>query len=149
MACSWAEWKFNLGFDARAGLVITLASIYDIQKGRYRRVMYKGLVSELFVPYMNPTRDWYEVVYMDAGEYGLGMSTSSLQPMTECPSNAVFIDAYYALWNGTPAIIPNAYCIFERFSGDVAWRHTGFYGSQNVSINNMICFYNFCFFCQI
>lgn len=96
--------------------------------------MYKGLVSELFVPYMNPTKNWYDMAFLDAGEDGLGSWTISLKPMNDCPSNAVFIDGYLAMiGSGAPTIIPRAICIFERFAGDVAWRHTTF-TSVRVSI---------------
>lgn len=132
-AGSWADWKLHVGFDARAGLVISLASIFDINTGKYRSVMYKGLVSEIFVPYMDPTKEWYDVVYLDAGEFGLGLHASTLQPSKDCPSNAVFVDAYYAMHKGTVVKAPNAYCIFERYAGDVAWRYTD-YDHGKVSI---------------
>lgn len=36
----------------------------------------------------------------------------------------MFLDAYYAGSDGTPVHIPNTFCIFERYAGDIMWRHT-------------------------
>ncbi|CAJ1941198.1 unnamed protein product [Sphenostylis stenocarpa] len=120
---SWANWKFHIGFDPRAGLVISLASIYDLEKHKSRRVLYKGYISELFVPYQDPTDDFYYKTFFDAGEFGFGLSTVSLVPNLDCPSNAEFLDAYVHDASGTPVPIPNAVCVFEQY-GSIMWRHT-------------------------
>ncbi|ESW15243.1 hypothetical protein PHAVU_007G056500 [Phaseolus vulgaris] len=121
---SWGSWVFHVGYDSRNGPVISLASYYDLQKKKHRPVLYKGLISELFVPYQDPTQEWYYRTFFDSGEYGLGQYMSSLQPFTDCPSNASFIDAYRASSDGTPVKIPNAFCIFQKYAGGIMWRHT-------------------------
>lgn len=113
-----------MGFDVRAGPIISLASIYDLEKATYRQVLYRAFVSELFVPYMDPTEEWYYKTFFDAGEYGFGQLAMPLEPLTDCPANAEFLDAYYAGEDGTPVKISNAFCIFEQQSGSVMWRHT-------------------------
>lgn len=113
-----------MGFDARVGTVISLASIYDPEMKKYRRVMYRGYISELFIPYMDPSEDWYYIAYFDNGEFGFGLSAVPLEPLNDCPANAVFMDGYFTVRDGSPVKSPNALCIFERHPGDIMWRHT-------------------------
>ncbi|CAA0812296.1 Copper amine oxidase family protein [Striga hermonthica] len=120
----WANWDFHLGFDMRVGPVISLASIFDHDKNKYRSVLYKGYVSELFVPYQDLSEEWWFRTFLDAGEFGFGICAVPLQPSRDCPKNAKYFDGYYTSRDGTPVKIPNVFCIFERYSGDVMWRHT-------------------------
>ncbi|KAJ9154314.1 hypothetical protein P3X46_027665 [Hevea brasiliensis] len=129
----WVNWVFHLSFDARVGPMISLASIYDSEKHKYRSVLYRGHISELFVPYQDPTEDYYFKTFFDCGEFGFGLSAASLVPLADCPNNAVFMDGYYAGQNGIPVKVSNVFCIFERHAGDIMWRHTEF-GIPDVSI---------------
>ncbi|KAL8047889.1 hypothetical protein ABFX02_07G029100 [Erythranthe guttata] len=120
----WASWEFHLAFDMRVGPKISLASIYDHDKDKYRRVMYRGYISELFVPYQDLTEEWYFRTFLDAGEFGFGICAVPLQPSKDCPKNAVFLDGYYTTRDGTPAKTENVFCVFERYAGDIMWRHS-------------------------
>ncbi|KAI8011065.1 hypothetical protein LOK49_LG06G03039 [Camellia lanceoleosa] len=120
----WQNWAFHLGFDARAGPIISLASIYDLDKHTFRSVMYRGYISEMFVPYMDPTEEWYYKTFFDLGEFGFGLFAVSLEPINDCPAHAVFMDGYYAGQDGKPVKISNVFCIFEKHAGNVMWRHT-------------------------
>lgn len=61
---------------------------------------------------------------MDIGEFGFGRAADSLQPEFDCPANAVYLDGYMGGADGKAQKIPNVICIFERYSGDPAVRHT-------------------------
>nr|XP_010920221.1 LOW QUALITY PROTEIN: primary amine oxidase [Elaeis guineensis] len=120
----WAGWEFHLKADARAGLVVSAASAVDPETGEKRAVMYKGFTSELFVPYMDPTDAWYFKTYMDAGEYGFGLQAMPLVPLNDCPRNAYYMDAVFPAADGRPYVRSNMVCLFERYAGDIGWRHS-------------------------
>lgn len=119
----WASWEFHLKPDARAGSVVSRARLRDPESGEWRSVMYQGFASELFVPYMDPSEGWYFKTYLDSGEYGFGVSSMPLVRLNDCPRNAHYMDAVFAATDGSPFVRPDLICIFERYDGDVAWRH--------------------------
>ncbi|KAD6453465.1 hypothetical protein R6Q59_015350 [Mikania micrantha] len=119
----WANWVFHLKPDIRAGMIISQAKIRG-ENGEYRSVMYKGFASEVFVPYMDPDQAWYFKTYMDAGEYGLGATAMTLVELNDCPRYAYYMDGVFASADGRPYIQPNMICIFERYAGDIGWRHS-------------------------
>ncbi|CAA0815238.1 Copper amine oxidase family protein [Striga hermonthica] len=120
----WANWEFHLKPDPRAGVVISRATVLDPETGLKRNVMYKGLASELFVPYMDPTDAWYFKTYMDAGEYGFGLQAMPLDPLNDCPRNAYYMDGIFAAADGTPYVRSDMVCVFESYAGDIGWRHS-------------------------
>ncbi len=120
----WQGWSFRVGWDDRAGVVLSTVAIKD--GDRERSVLYEGFISELFVPYQDPSVGWYFRNYMDEGDYGLGGSTSALQAGSDCPADAVFLSPVAAGADGAPNVLANAICIFERAPLEPVWRHYDF-----------------------
>ncbi|XVF51647.1 hypothetical protein PTKIN_Ptkin04bG0201100 [Pterospermum kingtungense] len=120
----WANWEFHLKADQRAGLVFSRAMVRDSETGELRSVMYQGLASEFFVPYMDLDESWYFKSYMDAGEFGLGLTALPLVPLNDCPRYAYYMDGVFAASDGKPFVQPNMICLFERYAGDISWRHS-------------------------
>jgi primary-amine oxidase len=119
----WQKWRFHLRFERRAGTVLSLVT-YD-----GRSVMYQGSLSEIFVPYQDPTAHWFYRTYMDEGEFGLGTLASPLAPGLDVPENAALLSAVIpaAIPDPSLPVIPlpleNVIGIFERVTGNPAWRH--------------------------
>lgn len=86
----------------------------ETRPGRERSVLYRANLAEIFVPYADPTSNWYYRTFMDEGEYGFGKSTSPLVPGKDCPPNSVFRAATIPGDDGVPITIPNAIYVFER-----------------------------------
>lgn len=120
----WANWEFHLKPDPRAGVIVSQATVRDPDTGEKRSVLYKGMTSELFVPYMDPSDAWYFKTYMDAGEYGFGLQSMPLVPLNDCPRNAYYMDGVFATADGTPYVRSDMICVFEKYAGDIGWRHS-------------------------
>ena len=121
---AWNNWRFHLRWDVRAGLVLSLVRYDD--GGELRNVLYQGNVSEIFVPYQDPTEGWYFRNYMDEGDYGLGTMHSPLLAGVDCPTNAVYMTPVMANPAGGADELHRRICLFERPSGEGTWRHYDF-----------------------
>ncbi len=119
---SWQNWHFRFRIDQRIGPVVNLVRFED--GGRMRSVMYEGSLSELYVPYMDPSNGWNNRVFIDAGEFysGIGL-LKPLRPGLDCPANAAYFDGLSAGEHGAPKISSQVVCLFERTGSDPAWRH--------------------------
>ena len=92
--------------------------------------MYQGSLAEIFVPYQDPDANWFYRTYMDAGEFGFGLLASplALGPRRARERGA----ARRASWRRrfptrrvpvVPLPLPQVIGIFERLTGNPAWRH--------------------------
>ena len=77
-------------------------------------------------PYMDPAFTWYQRNFLDAGEFNAGglakplaaaASTARNMPSTSTVSSPEI--------DGRPRTVSNVFCLFERETGDMAWRHFG------------------------
>ncbi len=126
----WQNWRFHFRTDSRVGLVITNVEYRD--GDRYRSMMYEGSLSEIFVPYMDPNEGWYYISFIDAGEgfnFRGGVATP-LEPGTDCPQHAAYFDSVFGNQKGIPVRRYRTACLFERETGDIAWRHQ--YGADQI-----------------
>jgi primary-amine oxidase len=119
---SWQNWKFHFRVDPRMGVVVTNVTYAD--GGKDRSVMYEGSLSEIFVPYMDPSEGWYYKTFIDAGEGNVaGDMASTLEAGVDCPENSVYFDAVFANHRGVPQVRTQTACLFERASTEPMWRH--------------------------
>lgn len=118
---AWDMWRFRYRVDKRPGVVLSRIEAND--GDAWRSVLYQAHLSEVFVPYMDPSEGWYWRTYMDSGEYGFGIFMSPLRAGVDCPAYATFLPAVVHTDAGDPLEIPDAICVFERSIGDPAWRH--------------------------
>jgi primary-amine oxidase len=117
----WDMWRMRYRADKRPGIVLSAIQARD--GATWRSVLYQAHLSEVFVPYQDPSQGWYWRTYMDSGEYGFGVFLSPLVPGMDCPRHATFLPVTMHQDNGQPVQIPNAVCVFERAAGEPAWRH--------------------------
>jgi primary-amine oxidase len=117
----WQKWRFHVRSDQRLGPIISTVSH---QEGDSRRqVLYQGSLSEIFVPYMDPSFTWAHRTFLDSGEVFAGGLTKPLQQGVDCPDHSVYLHGLIANDSGRPERRSNVICIFERDAGDMAWRH--------------------------
>lgn len=117
----WQGWRFRIGTDPRVGLV--LHTIGYEEGTKVRPVMYRASMSELFVPYGDPTS--VMVNWFDAGEFGMNTAFPSMfVPGNDAPENAKFLPALTITPDGRPRMLPNSVAIYEQ-DGGILWRHGG------------------------
>ncbi len=117
---TWQKWRFRVGFTPREGLVLHLVEYFD--RGRWRPIIYRAALSEMFVPYGDPTpaHNWKNV--FDAGEVGIGVLANSLELGCDCLGEIYYFDAAVNDAAGQHMVLSNAICMHEEdFS--ILWKH--------------------------
>jgi len=126
----WANWRFQVGFDAREGLVLRQLSWQDGE--RLRPIVYRASIDEMLVPYGDPSPVRFWQNYFDTGEYLFGRFTNSLELGCDCVGEIQYFDAVLADELGNPQTIRNGICMHEEDFGTL-WKHGDIYtGSQEV-----------------
>jgi primary-amine oxidase len=115
------NWRFRFGIDNREGLVI-----YDVrfvENGKERKIMYRGSMPEMVVPYGGPGLLQAAYNFFDAGEYRMGQAgAKSLIPGADAPENAVYLPATLHKESGAPYQLDRAVAIYDEYGGTL-WRH--------------------------
>jgi len=119
----WQNWSFRVGFTAREGLVLHQISYRDGQ--RERPIIYRASITEMVVPYADPTANHFWKSAFDAGEYGLGKLANTLELGCDCLGHIHYFDVPAADDFGRPMLMKNAVCMHEEDYG-VLWKHYEF-----------------------
>lgn len=119
----WQNWSFRIGFTPREGLVLHRIAFAD--GGRARPIVYRASVTEMVVPYADPTANHYWKSAFDAGEYGLGKLANALQLGCDCLGTIHYFDVPMADDLGQPGVMKNAICLHEEDYG-ILWKHYEF-----------------------
>ena len=119
----WQNWRFHLRPDQRVGAVLSLVSYQEKPGVPPRSVMYQGHLSEIFVPYMDPSFGWYRRNFIDVGEFISGGLAKALLRGRDCPDYATYVDTVISNDKGRPRTLSDTICVFERETGDPVWRH--------------------------
>ena len=119
----WQKWSFRIGFTPREGLVLHRLSYRD--GDRTRPIIHRASITEMVVPYADPTANHYWKSAFDAGEYGLGLLANALELGCDCLGNIQYFDVPAADPSGTPYVMKNAICMHEEDYG-ILWKHYEF-----------------------
>lgn len=117
----WQKWNIRFGFNSREGLVLHMVSYND--DGVQRPILYRASLSEMVVPYGDPTDPVNRNNAFDAGEYGIGMLANSLELGCDCLGEIKYFDANLVDSKGNVIQIKNAICLHEEDFG-IGWKHT-------------------------
>ncbi|MFO1172087.1 MAG: primary-amine oxidase [Hyphomicrobiaceae bacterium] len=126
----WQKWRFRVGFNVREGLVLHEIGYED--GGRLRSIMHRASMSEMVVPYGDPTGGNFRRNAFDTGEYGIGQLLDSLTLGCDCLGHIHYFDMDMHDWNGQTRTIKNAICMHEEDYG-LLWKYTNWLNNQVTS----------------
>lgn len=118
---NWQKWKFVVGFNAREGLTLHHLRYRDGDEDR--SILYRASLTEMVVPYGDPTPTQRRKNAFDVGEYGMGMCANSLELGCDCLGLIHYFDAHLTTSRGEPLLVKNAICMHEEDFG-ILWKHT-------------------------
>jgi primary-amine oxidase len=116
----WQNWRFRYALHPREGLVLYTVGYED--QGKLRSILYRGSLSEMVVPYVDPSTGWFIRNAFDEGEYGIGGMAVDLEDKNDVPSNATLLQTTLASESGNAQTKTRAIALFER-DGGVLWKH--------------------------
>jgi primary-amine oxidase len=120
---TWEKWTFHIGFTPREGVVLNQVAFHDGDE--VRPVVYRASLSEMVVPYGDPSSIQYRKNAFDAGEYNIGALANSLELGCDCLGEIRYFDVVMNDSRGNPLTLKNAICLHEEDAG-LLWKHTDF-----------------------
>lgn len=123
----WQRWSLRITMDPLEGLVLHTVGYED--GGRVRPILHRASISEMVVPYGDPSplHGWKNA--FDVGEWGLGRMANSLTLGCDCLGVIHYVDAVTADEHGNPVTVPNVICIHEEDYG-ILWKHRDLHGGR-------------------
>lgn len=118
---TFGPWSLHAGLEDQFGLVIS--DVHFTDGDQLRSILHEGHVSEIFVPYMDPTESWAFRTYLDAGEFGVGTLASPLVPGVDCPASARYIESHHLTPTARIETRPRSICVFSEPLRGPMWRH--------------------------
>ena len=117
----WQKWQFRFSVRPVEGLVIHDVRYDD--DGTLRPILQRAAVSDMAVPYGDPSpmHGWKHA--LDASEALLGHNANSLSLGCDCLGDIRYFDVEMLNPDGSTRAIENAVCLHEEDYG-VLWKHT-------------------------
>lgn len=126
----WQKWRFRYALHPREGLVLYTVGYED--QGKVRPILYRASLSEMVVPYGDPSPGWFIRNAFDEGEFAIGRLAVPMEAKTDVPDNAMLLDAVFANESGGSLDAKRVTGIYER-DGGVSWKHVDYMTNQNQS----------------
>ncbi|ODT12310.1 MAG: tyramine oxidase [Mesorhizobium sp. SCN 65-12] len=120
---TWQDWEFRVGFTPREGLVLNQLGFRD--GGRLRPIIHRASITEMAVPYADPTPQHFAKCAFDAGEFGLGKLANQLELGCDCLGHIHYFDVPASDDFGKAFVMRNAICMHEEDYG-ILWKHNEF-----------------------
>jgi primary-amine oxidase len=120
---AWGRWRFRWSFNAREGLVLHTVGFED--QGEVRPIAHRLSLSEMVVPYGDPSPAHYWQGAFDIGDFGIGRGVNSLEPGCDCLGIIRYFDVTVHDDRGEPVVIPRAICMHEE-DYSILWKHWDF-----------------------
>lgn len=117
---TWENWRFRISFNLREGLVLHTISYQD--QDRDRSIIHRASVTEMVVPYADPTLSQYFKAAFDSGDSGFGRSANQLELGCDCLGQIYYFDVPIVNEDGNPQTLKHAICMHEE-DASILWKH--------------------------
>jgi primary-amine oxidase len=116
----WQNWSLRHSWHPREGLVLHQIAYHDGTDSR--PILYRASLSEMLVPYADPSEAWQWRSAFDLGEYRMGSQLIAVRPGFEIPEHATVMPAVMCGDDGEIRSMVNAWGIYEQ-DGGIQWLH--------------------------